>query len=282
MPAAAGRRRGRGSLRGAVTAIDAAPVAGRIERRDGRDVRHDHHAAAGRRHAGDLPGRHRQRQCRARVARAQRGAGRRRRIKRLRPPRLLRAALAADQHHRLHAFPRRRRRRRAQRQAARICRLHQGLLGGAARHHQQHSRSRHHRRRRDEAQARRRRHPRQTMEAAAEGVQDRLAEDHLKFDISAAADIGSFDADERRVRQVLFNLLSNAIGFSAGRTVTLAAERRADDIVFKVTDRGRGIPPEVARPRCSTASSPTRWARHRGPGSACRSCAPSSNCTAAR
>ena len=67
---------------------------------------------------------------------------------------------------------------------------------------------------------------RRTMEAAAEGVQDRLVQTGIRLNIRAAPDIGSFVADERRVRQALFNLLANAIGFSpAGETVTLAAQR---------------------------------------------------------
>src|SRR6185312_5961365 len=63
---------------------------------------------------------------------------------------------------------------------------------------------------------------RASMEAAAEGVQDRLARNQITLDIRAPADIGSFVADERRLRQVLFNLLSNAVGFSpSADTVTL-------------------------------------------------------------
>ena len=68
-----------------------------------------------------------------------------------------------------------------------------------------------------------------TIDAAAEGVRDRLREQGLTLDIRAADEIGSFTADERRIRQVLFNLLSNAIAFSPpGGTITLTAERSAD------------------------------------------------------
>ena len=50
-------------------------------------------------------------------------------------------------------------------------------------------------------------------------------------------------ADPDRIVQVLTNLLSNAIKFSyPGGTVWLDAERRGDDIRFRVRDQGRGIP----------------------------------------
>ena len=75
---------------------------------------------------------------------------------------------------------------------------------------------------------------RNSMEAAAEGVQDRLVKNRISLDIRAPANIGSFVADERRLRQILFNLLSNAVGFSPeGETVTLVAERHPDAVVFQ-------------------------------------------------
>src|SRR5258708_5159626 len=83
---------------------------------------------------------------------------------------------------------------------------------------------------------------RATMDAAAEGVQDRLTQSDISLNIRVAPDIGSFVADELRVRQTLFNLLANAIGFStAGETVTLAAQRLKDAVVFSVTDPAPGI-----------------------------------------
>jgi signal transduction histidine kinase len=108
---------------------------------------------------------------------------------------------------------------------------------------------------------------RATMEAAAEGVQDRLVGAGLALDMRAPRGIGSFTADERRVRQVLFNLLANAVSFSpGGSTVTLLAERRADAVVFSVTDRGPGIPPEVLEKVFDWFETHSLGSHHRGTG----------------
>jgi signal transduction histidine kinase len=74
-------------------------------------------------------------------------------------------------------------------------------------------------------------------------------------------------ADGRRVRQVLYNLLSNAIGFSPpGETVTLAAERRQDAVLFRVTDRGPGIPIEIQDRVFDRFETHNLGSRHRGTG----------------
>ncbi|MEJ2623316.1 MAG: PAS-domain containing protein [Pseudolabrys sp.] len=105
------------------------------------------------------------------------------------------------------------------------------------------------------------------MEAAAEGVQDRLVNDHLKLDIAAPAGIGSFTADERRLRQILFNLLSNAVGFSPkGGVITLAAERRPNAVAFTVSDQGPGIPPDLKDKVFDWFETDPRGSQHRGPG----------------
>jgi signal transduction histidine kinase len=107
----------------------------------------------------------------------------------------------------------------------------------------------------------------EAMKAAASGVQDRLSEAAIELRIVMTDGVGSLSADGRRVRQVLFNLLSNAINYSeAGQTVTLAAMRRGAEIVFKVSDRGRGIPPEMIDRVFERFETFPNGSRHRGPG----------------
>ena len=124
---------------------------------------------------------------------------------------------------------------------------------------------------------------RQTMAAAAEGVQDRLVSTGIALEIVTAHDIGSFIADKRRVRQILFNLLANAVSFSPpGGTVTFLAEPRADALVFQSPITGRVFRLMCSK-RCSTGSRPIRSARTIAAlASASPWCARSSNCTAAR
>ena len=83
---------------------------------------------------------------------------------------------------------------------------------------------------------------RKTMVAAAEGIKDRLVKDGLSLQISAAADVGSFVADERRVRQILFNLLANAVNYNrpSGR-FDLSARLEEGKLSIVVSDNGIGI-----------------------------------------
>lgn len=64
----------------------------------------------------------------------------------------------------------------------------------------------------------------------------------IQLRLDCAPDIGVIRADERRIRQVLFNLLANAFNFTdAGGTVTLGAIRDGDAIQIFVADSGRGV-----------------------------------------
>ena len=108
---------------------------------------------------------------------------------------------------------------------------------------------------------------RETINAAVRGLEDRIAESDLHLDIAVADSIGSFTGDGKRIRQVLFNLLSNAIGFSEpGGRIRVSAERREDEIVFSVSDQGHGIPDHVAARVFERFESHNGGTAHRGVG----------------
>jgi signal transduction histidine kinase len=82
-----------------------------------------------------------------------------------------------------------------------------------------------------------------TVAGAIEDVQVRLDESRIKLQTRIAPDVGGLVADAKRVRQILFNLLANAISFSReGGSVRLSADRVGGFIEFSVTDDGAGIP----------------------------------------
>jgi signal transduction histidine kinase len=108
---------------------------------------------------------------------------------------------------------------------------------------------------------------RETMMAAAEGVQDRMVSGGVTLEISASPNIGGFVADKLRLRQILFNLLANALSFSPPEsTVALRAERRPDAIVFSVTDMGPGIPQAMIKKVFDWFETHSLGSQHRGPG----------------
>jgi signal transduction histidine kinase len=105
------------------------------------------------------------------------------------------------------------------------------------------------------------------IEAAAEGIQDRLATDRIALKVDIDPDIGEFTGDERRVVQVLYNLLANAVGFSPhDAAVTISARRAEHRVIFTVTDSGPGIPPDVKDKVFDWFESHTDGSRHRGAG----------------
>ncbi|GEP09232.1 sensor histidine kinase [Methylobacterium gnaphalii] len=108
---------------------------------------------------------------------------------------------------------------------------------------------------------------RSTIEAAVRGVEDRLKESNIALDLDVPGNVGSFPADAKRVRQILFNLLSNAVGFSrAGQRVKVEVRRTSDELVLKVFDQGRGIPPDVIERVFDRFESHTLGTKHRGVG----------------
>ncbi|MBC8021209.1 MAG: PAS-domain containing protein [Methyloceanibacter sp.] len=105
------------------------------------------------------------------------------------------------------------------------------------------------------------------VEQAVQGVEERLKQNHVALDIEIEPGIDEFVADRKRVTQMLYNLLSNAIGFSdAGGKVALRCGRRNSLIAFTVADQGVGIPADYQQAVFDRFESRSHGSRHRGAG----------------
>lgn len=75
-------------------------------------------------------------------------------------------------------------------------------------------------------------------------VRERVREKKLQLDFTCPLDIGWIVADQRRLKQVMFNLIGNAVKFTPpGGSITVGAERRDGELQLVVADTGPGIPP---------------------------------------
>ncbi len=70
-------------------------------------------------------------------------------------------------------------------------------------------------------------------------------EKQLQFQLDVRSEIPTrLYADGERLRQVLYNLISNAVKFTEAGSIRLEVRRRSGRIRFAITDSGEGIPPE--------------------------------------
>lgn len=81
-----------------------------------------------------------------------------------------------------------------------------------------------------------------TVRHALDGLKGRMGEASLSVEFDIAPDADRFEGDEKRVRQIAFNLLSNAVSHSpSGSVITVAARREDEFVALSVRDRGVGI-----------------------------------------
>ncbi|HET6388617.1 PAS domain-containing sensor histidine kinase [Hyphomicrobium sp.] len=105
------------------------------------------------------------------------------------------------------------------------------------------------------------------IDAAILGIRERAVRARLTIDIAIADDVSEILVDEARMRQVLYNLLSNAVGFSkTNGTVYLACWRQDGNIYFRVEDAGIGIPKDQISRVFQRFESRSRGSEHRGAG----------------
>ncbi|MHB0878252.1 MAG: ATP-binding protein [Anaerolineae bacterium] len=100
------------------------------------------------------------------------------------------------------------------------------------------------------------------VEEAVSTVQGLAADKGLAITVDCDEDLPTLLIDPVRVRQVLFNLITNAIRYTERGVVHVAAALQADEVVVAVRDTGCGIPEaelanifnefyQVARPKLS-------------------------------
>ncbi len=105
------------------------------------------------------------------------------------------------------------------------------------------------------------------IEAAELGVRERLSRAKVNLDVHIAKGAGTVTADYNRLIQVIYNLLSNAIGFSPeDGTITLTCRREKNGVAISVQDTGLGIPEEEQETVFDRFESRGRGSRHRGAG----------------
>jgi signal transduction histidine kinase len=108
----------------------------------------------------------------------------------------------------------------------------------------------------------------QSLQEVAHALKERLNESELDLKIDVSDDAASMIGDAKRIRQVVYNLLSNAIGFSSkGQKITITAARDEGGYLrITVTDQGRGIPQEVQDKVFHRFETHALGSRHRGVG----------------
>ncbi len=81
------------------------------------------------------------------------------------------------------------------------------------------------------------------VSSSASLFREQAARRHLTIEVDVD-DVGSIEADARKIRQVLFNLLANAVKFTPPEErITVRARAHGDAVEIAVIDRGPGIDP---------------------------------------
>ncbi|CUW39307.1 putative Signal transduction histidine kinase [Magnetospirillum sp. XM-1] len=84
----------------------------------------------------------------------------------------------------------------------------------------------------------------QMMGDVVSTIQPLVAKNANRLEVDCAPGIGTMEADLTKVRQTLFNLLSNASKFTNDGTITLTGRRQDSWVEFVVRDTGIGMTPE--------------------------------------
>src|SRR5689334_15219453 len=79
------------------------------------------------------------------------------------------------------------------------------------------------------------------IQAVVAGTQSLASEKKLPIKVTVPADLPAVSGDERRITQVLLNLVGNAIKFTDAGEIWIHAGRANGEVVVSVSDTGPGI-----------------------------------------
>jgi signal transduction histidine kinase len=106
-----------------------------------------------------------------------------------------------------------------------------------------------------------------SLQVVAEKLMPSMERRDQTLSIELAEESLSFIGDAPRVEQIIFNLLSNAVGFSVkGAKIRMGARRMGLNIQIWVADTGRGIDPDFQQKVFDRFQSKPLPGSHRGPG----------------
>jgi signal transduction histidine kinase len=84
----------------------------------------------------------------------------------------------------------------------------------------------------------------EALERGVVMVRERATKNRVQLSLELAPDADGVRGDERRVRQIVFNILSNAVKFTpAGGRVSVTTARVNGEVLVSVTDTGPGVAP---------------------------------------
>ena len=85
---------------------------------------------------------------------------------------------------------------------------------------------------------------RETLTSSVSMVRERALHHRIGLALDVAPDVDLITADERKIKQILFNLITNAVKFTPdGGQVTVTAITRGGELQVAVRDSGIGIAP---------------------------------------
>jgi len=107
----------------------------------------------------------------------------------------------------------------------------------------------------------------EVLEEVASHAREWAGKMGLTLNVAVDEDAGQFLADGRRLRQIVFNLLSNAFKFTPrGGEITLTGRIMGEDVQISVEDNGPGMAPEVKATAFERFSAKSRAGARAGAG----------------